>query len=278
MKDLIIGTSTNYDWDKLKYWVNSINQSGFEGDKVLILLNCDKETVKKVSLAGFTIVGAMQDAEGNLVYNSPIPVHVERFLHMHNFLKTRDYRYIITTDVKDVVFQKNPVEYLEKVLNEDKDYVFASESMKYKDEPWGDQNLFETYGNYIYDNWKNNEIYNVGVLAGHGDAMRDLFISIFAAAMSRPIKICDQSTFNFMISTAPFRRCSAYMKSEDAWAAQLGTTADPSKIDQFRPNLLEPSPKMVGDEVTTSTGIPFTIVHQYERVPEWRKIIEEKYA
>lgn len=278
MKDLIIGTSTNYDWDKLKYWVNSINQSGFEGDKVLILLNCDKETVKKVSLAGFTIVGAMQDAEGNLVYNSPIPVHVERFLHMHNFLKTRDYRYIITTDVKDVVFQKNPVDYLKTVLNEDKDYVFASESMKYKDEPWGDQNLFETYGNYIYDNWKNNEIYNVGVLAGHGDAIRDLFISIFAAAMSRPIKICDQSTFNFMISTAPFRRCSAYMKSEDAWAAQLGTTADPSKIDQFRPNLLEPSPKMVGDEVTTSTGIPFTIVHQYDRVPEWRKIIEEKYA
>ena len=278
MKDLIIGTSTNYDWDKLKYWVNSINQSGFEGDKVLILLNCDKETVKKVSLAGFTVVGAMQDAEGNLVYNSPIPVHVERFLHMHNFLKTRDYRYIITTDVKDVVFQKNPVDYLKTVLNGDKDYVFASESMKYKDEPWGDQNLFETYGNYIYDNWKNNEIYNVGVLAGHGDAIRDLFISIFAAAMSRPIKICDQSTFNFMISTAPFRRCSAYMKSEDAWAAQLGTTADPSKIDQFRPNLLEPSPKMVGDEVTTSTGIPFTIVHQYDRVPEWRKIIEEKYA
>ena len=27
---------------------NSINASGFEGDKVLVLLNCDKETVKKV--------------------------------------------------------------------------------------------------------------------------------------------------------------------------------------------------------------------------------------
>ena len=36
MKDLIIGASTNYDWDKLKYWINSINESGFEGDKALI--------------------------------------------------------------------------------------------------------------------------------------------------------------------------------------------------------------------------------------------------
>ena len=44
MKDLIIGASTNYDWDKLKFWINSINKSGFKGDKVLILMNCDSAT------------------------------------------------------------------------------------------------------------------------------------------------------------------------------------------------------------------------------------------
>jgi hypothetical protein len=68
------------------------------------------------------------------------------------------------------------------------------------------------------------------------------------------------------------------MNSEDGWAAQLGTTADPSKIEQFRPFLLEAEPKMNDDKVTTSTGKIFTIVHQYDRVPEWRKIIEENYA
>jgi hypothetical protein len=123
MKDLIIGTSTNYDWSKLKYWVNSINASGFEGDKVLVLLNCDKETVKKVIDAGFIVVAGQKDSEGNLVHQSAIPVHVERFLFMHNFLTTRDYRYIITTDVKDVVFQHNPIEYIEKNLHEDKDLI-----------------------------------------------------------------------------------------------------------------------------------------------------------
>ena len=64
MKDLIIGGSTNYDWDKLKYWVNSINKSGFEGDKVLILFNCDKNTVDKVVAAGFTVVAVNKDADG----------------------------------------------------------------------------------------------------------------------------------------------------------------------------------------------------------------------
>ena len=279
MKDLIIGGATNYNWSILKYWVNSINQSGFVGDKVLVLMNCDKDTVKKVQDAGFIVVGFQKDSEGNLVYpNTGRAPHVERFLHIYNYLYHNEYRYVITTDVKDVVFQQNPVDYIEKTLSEDKNLMFASESMCYKDEPWGNQNLLETYGQFIYERFKDNEIYNVGVLAGRGHAMRDLILNIFTSTQGKPIPICDQSTFNFMISMSPYRETSVYLRSEDAWAAQLGTTGDPSKIETFRPKLIEAEPKMENGIVTTSTGIPFTIVHQYDRVPNWRKILEEKYA
>ena len=278
MKDLIVGCATNYDWSKLKYWVNSINRSGFDGDKVLILMNCDKDTVDKISEAGFSIIGFNQDANGNLSYNSSMMVHVERFFHIYQLLKDNEYRYVITTDVKDVVFQRNPSKWLEENLPEGvEDLVFSSESMKYKDEPWGNQNLLETFGPQIYEDFKNHTIFNVGVLAGHGFAMKDLMMNIFASCMHRPIKICDQSTFNFLISQHPYLSTSMYTKSEDGWACQLGTTADPSKIEQFRPFLLEPSPKMEDDKVVTSTGIEYTIVHQYDRVPEWKKIIEAKY-
>jgi hypothetical protein len=41
---------------------------------------------------------------------------------------------------------------------------------------------------------------------------------------------------------------------------------------------LEDLPKMEGDKVVTSTGLEYTIVHQYDRVPEWRKLIEKKYG
>jgi len=277
MKDLIVGCATNYDWSKLKYWVNSINRSGFEGDKVLILMNCDKDTVKKISDSGFSIIAFNQDANGNLSYNSNMMVHVERFFHIYQCLKNNLYRYVITTDVKDVIFQRNPSVWLENTFTDSDDLIFSSESMKYKDEPWGNQNLLETFGPQIYEDFKNNTIFNVGVLAGRGYAMRDLMMNIFASCMGRPIKICDQSTFNFLISRHPYLKSSIYSTSEDGWACQLGTTADPSKIDQFRPFLLEPSPKLDGDKVVTSTGIEYTIVHQYDRVPEWRKVIEEKY-
>jgi len=277
MKDLIVGCATNYDWSKLKYWVNSINRSGFEGDKCLILMNCDKETVSKISDAGFAIIAFNQDSNGNLSYSSNMMVHVERFFHIYNILKDNLYRYVITTDVKDVIFQKNPSEWLENNLPNNEDLVFSSESMKYKDEPWGNQNLLETFGPQIYEDFKNNTIFNVGVLAGRGYAMKDLMMNIFASCVGRPIKICDQSTFNFLISQHPYLKNSMYTKSEDGWACQLGTTADPSKIEQFRPFLLEPSPKLDEDKVVTSEGIEYNIVHQYDRVPEWKKVIEAKY-
>ena len=277
MKDLIVGCATNYDWSKLKYWVNSINASGFEGDKVLILMNCDKDTVQKVTDAGFSIIAFNEDGQGNLTYQSQLMVHVERFIHIYKLLKDNLYRYVITTDVKDVIFQKNPSEWLEQNLSKEERLVFSSESMKYKDEPWGRENLTQCYGQGIYEDFKNNTIFNVGVLAGRGYAMRDLTLQLFLNCINRPIPIVDQAVFNVMISRHPYLDSSMYTVSEDGWACQLGTTADPSKIDSFRPFLLEPSPKMEGDKVLTSTGKEYIIVHQYDRVPEWKKVIEAKY-
>ena len=278
MKDVIIGASTGYNWDTLKYWVNSINKSGFDGDKVLVLMNCDYDTVKRVADAGFKIIGFNQDENGNLTYkHGRIPVHVERFLYIYEYLQANEYRYAITTDVKDVVFQKNPIPRMEYEL-QNHNMMFASESMKYKDEPWGNENLMQTFGPYVYDKFKDKEIYNVGVLAGRGYALRDLCLNIFLSAINRPIPICDQSTFNVMIAQHPYLHTAKYMKSEDGWACQLGTTADPSKIQQFRPLLLEAEPTIHEHRVTTSRFKEFDIVHQYDRVPEWRKMIEAKYG
>lgn len=277
-KDLIIGCSTNYNWDTLKYWVNSINKCGFEGDKVMILMNCDLDTYQRIADSGFKIIGFGTDDNKNLVYNSDIPVHVERFLHIFNYLKDNEYRFVITTDVKDVIFQRNPVEYIEKLLPSwNMNLIFSSESIKYKDEGWGSDNLYHTFGKYFYDIFKEKEIYNVGVLAGYWESMRDISSMIFQMSLNRPIRIVDQAVFNFMVSQEPYQTTSIYTKSEDGWACQLGTTMDPEKIDKFRPYLLENTPIEEDGIVKTSTGNEYYIVHQYDRVPGLKEKIEEKY-
>ena len=276
MKDLIISCSDTYTWTQLKCWVSSINASGFAGDKVLIVMNCDAETAARVRDAGFELVCLTKDGDGHCTHTSDIAVVVERFALYHQFLSSRHYRYVITTDVKDVVFQRNPSDYLEKHLG-NKHLIFSSESICYKDEPWGNANLASTFCGYVYEHMKQKEIFNAGVLAGRSHAIRDLSLLLFSGAMDRRIHNSDQAYMNLLLSMSPFQETSLFVRSEDGWAAQLGTTADPSKIESFRPVLLEPSPQLVNGEVLTSKGIPFTIVHQYDRVPEWKAAIEAKF-
>lgn len=273
MKDLIIGGFTNYEYSQLKPWVESIEESGFEGDKVLVVGSTTKETLDKLIEKKFSLV---------LMPDISVPIHVSRFLLIYDFLKKNheNYRYVITTDVRDVYFQSNPTIMLDEVCGKTSKYkiLVGSESLRYKDESWGNQNLRETYGSYIHEEFKEKEIYNVGVIGGLAPYVKDLVLQIFINAVNRPIPIVDQAVFNFMMHTHPWSDITFKAKQEDGWACHAGTTVDPSKIDSFRPNLLEPEPLFIDGKVYTHAKKLFTIVHQYDRVPEWEKSLKEKYG
>jgi hypothetical protein len=279
-KSLIIGAITNYDFDKVAPWVKSINETGFVGDKIMIVFNSTLETVEKLVQHDFkvVVVGTEDKENKKFTYQSGLPIHVERFFHIYNILKDNweYYDYVITTDVKDIIFQSNPVDWLKENLN-GKKLVAGSEAIQYMNELWGNQNLLETYGQYFHNQFKDCEIYNVGTLGGESEYMKDLCLNIFLSAVNRPIPIVDQAVFNVLIQTLPFRDIVQFARQRDGWACQAGTTVDPSKIESFRPHLLEEEPDFIDGYVYTSTGKKFCIVHQYDRVPEWRKIIEARY-
>lgn len=279
-KSLIIGAITNYDFEKVAPWVKSINETGFVGDKIMIVFNATLETVEKLVQHDFKVVVVGQEDKENkrFVHQSHLAIHVERFFHIYNILKDNweFYDYVITTDVKDIIFQSNPVDWLKENLN-GKKLVAGSEAIQYMHEPWGNQNLLETYGQYFHNQFKDCEIYNVGTLGGESEYMKDLCLNIFLSAINRPIPIVDQAVFNVLIQTLPFRDVIHFARQRDAWACQAGTTVDPSKIESFRPHLLEEEPDFIDGYVYTSTGKKFCIVHQYDRVPAWKKIIEARY-
>jgi hypothetical protein len=276
MKDLIIGCSHGYSWDNLKLWVKSINACGFVGDKVLIVKDCDEDSIKIVEDYGFKVIRANSSIVKNTRASDVMPIHVERFIYIYDYLKNNNYRYVVTTDVRDVIFQKNPIEFIENNIK-DKNLLFASESMLYKHETWGNKNLFKTFGDYIYNDFKNEEIYNVGVLAGKGSAVRDIAINIFIMAYRGGTPICDQSTFNVMIACSPYKETSLYLKSRDAWAAQIGTLNDPKKLDGFKEYLLEKEPIVKDDKILTPDGDEFYIVHQYDRNKLMKHIVEGRF-
>ena len=151
--------------------------------------------------------------------------------------------------------------------------VIASEGLKYRDEPWGNENLYQAYNTYVYDQFKENEIFNVGTFGGESEYVKDMVFNIFTNAINRPIPICDQAVFNVLINTQPFK--DVVFKTVD-WACEAGTVADPSKIGHFAPNLMCEQPN-VKDGIVYYGERVFPIVHQYDRVPEWKKFVEQKY-
>ena len=263
-KNLIIGGFTNYNINQLKPWVLSAKEVAGNNDVVLVYGNASEETLDWLVEQGVQLIPMLQ------VQN--VPIHVLRFLSIHNYLVNhwQHYDYVVTTDVKDVYFQADPFKFLVS-----RKLVIASEGLKYKDEPWGNQNLHEAYGQYVYEEFKNNEIFNVGTFGGKSEYVKDMVFHIFTNGVNRPIPIVDQAVFNVLINTQPFKDI---ITKTTQWAAELGTIMDPSKIEQFRPNLIFSEPVFEDGLLKDCTGFTYPIVHQYDRVPELKKFVQEKYG
>lgn len=275
-RDLIIGGFSGYNFNQLKPWVKSICEVATDNtDKVVVAADASPETIKELENHGFKVIPF------NL--SPSIPIHVLRFYHIHEYIKNNidKYRFVVTTDVKDVIFQRNPFEFMERLLDrKERRIVAGSEGMYYKDEPWGNDNLMQAYGPYVHELYKDKEIYNVGVLGGYADYIRDLIFHIFTNGINRPITICDQAVFNVLIQSTPYTDCTYLAKQYNGWACHAGTTADPAKLPSFRPFLTEKEPIFDQEKgvIKTCDGAEFYIVHQYDRVPQWKSHFMKKYG
>lgn len=297
-KDLIIGGASNYTWNELKYWINSIKRSGFSGDVVLVATNITKETIEKLTNEGIILsLYGTKDEEGNIKAHSNGAPHVERFFYIWNYLKDKieEYDFVIATDTRDVVFQTNPSDWInESIFTGYESLIASSEGMKYEDEPWNNQNLIEAFGPYFHNYYKDMMIHNVGVLAGKIAQMRDLFFMIFQMSINRPIPIVDQVVYNILLQQSGFKEAVKFTTNKDAWAVQLGTTLeavksgagdlglsvkqDPSKIILYQTKYQDEQPSLSDDGfVVNSEGNKFCIVHQYDRTHAWKDKIVARY-
>lgn len=295
-KSLIIGGASNYGWNELKYLVNSIKKTGFDGDICLVATNITKETIERLVKEGVKLsLYGQEQPDGSYKAQSNGMPHVERFFYIWNTLSElqNEYEYVIAIDTRDVVFQTNPVYWLDEKLSLGKKLVVSSEGLKYRDEPWGNNNLRETFGPYFHNRLKDNTIYNVGTIAGFAKEVTDLMLLIFQFSINRPIPIVDQAVFNFLIQQEPFKSNILFTDNKSGWAIQLGTTleavksgkgdlginygSDPSKHINYQMLYDDIQPRFNEGLVLDQNDNKYCIVHQYDRTLKWSKEIMEKY-
>ncbi len=277
--DTVIGAITGYTFDHVKYWVNSLNRCGFEGHKILICYGIDPETIKELNRQNImTVVFAHLLPTQNIV--------VERFWaywYICSCLKARDIhsRYIIATDVRDVVFQHNPIPMMER---HNAHLMLSSESIAYQNEPWGDNNLSLSFGAILHHAHRENQIVNCGVIAGTSDYMLDLFLNLYLVCEKRPQFIPggggpDQAALNILMNTQIYKDIAWRTTPVDAWAAQLGTTNDPRKAE-LAPYLIHRAPIYDDGYFRDPVNLEkYRIVHQWDRMnPEIVSKISEMYS
>jgi hypothetical protein len=275
-KDLIIGAFNNYtDYDVLKPWVQSIKDTGFQGDTVLFAIGTTPELVKKLIEEGVIVIPVPR--------NDKMMIHMQRFIHIYNFLKENEevYRYVISTDVRDVIFQSDPTLYLDKHIDTPfiTGIVASSEAIKVKDEEWNRENIKKNFGEYFYNEVKENEIYNVGVLAGRSTLIQELCFYLYQFSLNRPDWVCDQAAYNMLLNTKLWSSKTHFTKLKDAWAVNAHVTNKPDVVEMLKPYLLEEAPTMTDDGIiVNSAGVPFVIVHQYDRDPKWMEYFSKKYG
>lgn len=287
MKDVVIGAITNYDWDKIKHWVNSLDQSGFDGLKVLLCYNISYDVAEELTKRGYSILAFKKNDEKScLEYNKEdFNICLDRFFHIWYFfhkLENKDeYRYIIATDVGDVVFQSNPSKWLEENMGE-KQINVGCECIHYENEDWNKQNMQLSFGSVIYDFMKDKQVYNAGAIAGKFQTFIDLCKTIYLSCGASPVHVPggggpDQAALNVLLTTKAYKDITNFAKSSDGWAAQLEIMANPHKIEKLKDFITEPRLQIKDGEVYTHDNKKYCIVHQYDVVPELSKYIREKY-
>jgi hypothetical protein len=300
-KDLIVGVVDNYDWDKIKYWANSIKASGFTGHKAIIAYNMNKATIDRLTQDDFMIVGMSPlDNEKGFVYDtSRGSIMTDRFMHIYQMLdqfhNQAGIGRVILTDVRDVVFQDNPSTRLDEILSKGHEIVLGSENLRYKDEPWGANNMRQSFSDFFYEKMADEEIFCAGVIAGTLDTIKDFCLNLWMIARAAPQHVPggggpDQAAMNIMISMEHLTYMIKRTSPEDAWVVHAGTSFPAIQAgsggigEAFRQNPNMPLPfikdieySTVGDFVRAN-GEKIAIVHQWDRVPAWKELIEGKYG
>jgi hypothetical protein len=285
MQDVVVSAVSNYEYDKLKVWVNSLNSCGFKGRKIMICFNVSDDTVRQLNQNGvevFLVSDKRNAKDDGFLYQENFSFQVPTVRHIVNWMFLRpltDVRYVISTDCADVVFQSNPSEWLEKNLG-DKKLNYGCEGLKYKNEDWGYQNILNAFGPLIQNHMQDIPIYNAGSMAGEHKTFVDFSLAVFLSVQNLREPMPDQAGVNLLLSLDPYKSITKFNDHDTNWACQCGTTVDPIKIDNFRPNLLSPEPVFDFENgvALNSKGEKYVLLHQYNRVPSWKKIIEKKYG
>lgn len=262
---IILGCITKYKPEDIKPYVESIEQSGYSGKKIMMVYDVPQETIDYLKSKGWEL------------YGNQLQQHIilQRFRDIYKLLESFPKEIIIWTDVKDVIFQTDPTKWIEQ--NKTKPILAFSECITFKDDEWACVNSGTSFP-MEWEWLQHLPSYCAGTIVGDSEYLRDLFISIYRWSLttSNPDQLSDQAAFNVLINLSQFKDIVQKVEQEEGFVTQLGTVL--VKKDHFGDKLLEPTPLVDSNFIVKNQkSESFCLVHQYDRIPQFKEFIYNKY-
>ncbi len=272
--DLVVGVVKGFSWEPLKAYAASLLSSGFAGTKLMCVQDINAEARHNLERLGFVVVDFANT--GSFM--------TERYAPAIDYLsKVVDTtRYVIWTDVSDVVFQSDPSVWLEKNLAPAK-LLGCSEGVMLYQEPTNDSWVKQVSGE-DYEWVRKEEQLCSGTIAGEAKEALALFRKIHEMSFTVPDYGFgrDQGLLNYILRLSPFKEVARVVRADDSFALQ----ANWFLLNMQRENWTSAAPVfnlLTGTARCPSTGELYAILHQYNRdssswLGDFKTTVETRYT
>jgi len=273
MKKVLTGFCNNITdhKEKIKWWVESFRKHS-DAEVVLIAANMNDGDRRVLSDLN---VNYVEVTENDTWY-----INNKRLRHTKEFLESSDGDVFLITDVFDVLFQSDP---FQKMDLDNYDVFISKEGIKVVEEPWNGDVINKVFPDQL-QSCLETEIVCSGIIGGKRESLIKLYDKMDYMCENSPNdhNIKDQAALIILVKDNWIDNLKNFSLDE-GWAMHC-QSAGPTYFFEawgLKNSILRKGygiPELRDDGfVYTQSGIKYDMVHQFNRVDEWKNIITKEY-
>jgi hypothetical protein len=280
MRDLMISVVRDYGWAPLRVYGNSIARCNMTADRVLIYDNISTEAYDAFAARGFQLVHVpMTNSFPRFIFRARQEAALKWLTD-----KVQNYRFILWSGLRDHIFQSDPFAWIENYLGADTDRLIgAGEGWQMKNVPCETEWNRNTCPQSSWAHLAEREALCSDTIAGDARLVHQVLKTVADMVVNNE-RAVDQAASNYALYCLHQDKLRIPALAEGYCATWFPEKAmDPAKLigyDNFgRLTLGAPVFNVRDGLVYTPDGkTPYTMVHQYDRCPVWKDLMEIKYA
>jgi hypothetical protein len=271
--DLILGTVENYDFYEFRRFLISLRKTSFRGHVCLFVgPGIRRATIGKIQRYGVELIPYRRafpfvadphpDSPGWL----PQPIHIYNYRHFlyYDYLLKHGFRFrnVLITDVKDVVFQRDPFDF---AVGDRIHVAMENPDIPVGACPWTSQWILAGYSPEVLERLKDDELSCAGTTLAPVPLMLRYLELMLAeiAGMKDAYECADQAAHNLLLHEGKLEPVNR-LRNFEGPVLTAGTEPRYELNDEGK--------------LVNRDGSVIAVVHQYDRHPELVRIHEEKAA